>query len=120
MPELPAPPDEWSDERQQAWYAGAATVGRILATQGSVIAREYREAAGDLDDEATEAPVAAEGDAREAVATAAANTDQPSATGDATSDGDDDHPECPDCGTAVIEGFGGGYCPECETTVSPV
>lgn len=41
MPEIPGPPDDYSDAERRAWLEGAATVAEMYAYQTDVIAARY-------------------------------------------------------------------------------
>jgi len=83
MPELPAPSEDRPDAERQAWLEGAAMVAQLQADQWAIIAKQYREAAEDLD---------------------------PSAADDV--DGEDDGPgDCPECGDTLVDAMGGAVCP---------
>lgn len=88
MPELPGPPEDWSDEQRCAWFKGAATVAQLQADQWAIIAKQYREAA---DGEQSDG-------------------------GDSDDSDDDGDGQCPDCGTELVDGLGGATCPNCGTS----
>lgn len=47
MPELPGPPEKYTEEQRQAWLQGAATVARLLGQQNAIIAGKYEDQAGE-------------------------------------------------------------------------
>ena len=87
MPELPAPSEDRPDTERRAWFEGAATVAQLQADQWAIIAKQYREAAEDL---------------------------EPSASTDDADEAEDDGPgECPHCEQDLIDAMGGAVCPRC-------
>jgi len=54
MPELPGPSDDLDEQQRRAWLEGAATVAQLQADQWAIIAKQYRDAINDGDDQADE------------------------------------------------------------------
>lgn len=88
MPELPGPSEDRPEAERQAYFEGAATVAQLQADQWAIIAKQYREAAEDLD--------------------RSANDDV-----DAGGEDSDGLGDCPDCESDLIDAMGGAVCPRC-------
>lgn len=86
MPEIPGPSEDRPESERQAYFEGAAMVAQLQADQWAIIAKQYREAAEDLD---------------------------ASGSDDADAGDDDDLGECPDCESNLIDAMGGAICPRC-------
>jgi len=86
MPELPAPDDDRPDAERQAWLDGASTVAQLQADQWAIIAKQYREAAADLNEPDSD---------------------------DEDEDEDDGPGECPGCESNLLDAMGGAVCPRC-------
>jgi len=90
MPELPGPAEDRPDAERQAFFEGAAMVAQLQADQWAIIAKQYREAAEDLNESASD------------------DVDNRS-----EHDDEDDLGDCPDCESDLIDAMGGAVCPRC-------
>jgi hypothetical protein len=94
--EIPGPPAGYDEEQQRIWCEGAAAVAKLQAQQWAVIADQYTKAA--------------EGRADEDEPVGEADADSSEAASDAAAEESD---ACPECGTDLVDGFGGQHCPSC-------
>ena len=54
MPNIPGPPDDYSDEKKQAWMEGATSVLEILRVQNRIIENAYKDEIEDDSDDCDE------------------------------------------------------------------